>query len=847
MSFIDKRAEEAYLEYVQENIFLREEELEEFRSGAKTAVADNKAQQNLRDFYRTVDTPDPDNPYFTRVDLRGGEIRYYGNIKLKTPDKCKPIPDTHSGVIENLLILSSLSDGKGYTADYPENLPDLVARTRFVIVNGKIQKISEEFLSGERTENSVVAPDVVEQSIGQTRNKRMQTISSTLQPDQFKITREPLTHSLAIQGPPGSGKTAVLLERLARIAFADESVYKKGMLLIGPNKPFMDYVANVLPTLGEAEIELKSIDLLSKFNKEVNSPISESEDLVYIKGSDEIKRVLENLVENQRNVIARSSIFKISDLTVEFSAADSLRLLESIKSDNFSTFNQQRRTAESRIRNLLVSKFQEEWIAKHGNIRSLSFDPAQLINQESAFRTVVRNMFPAIDPVGLLTKLKSDAVAFTAASNGELELEAQLTWLEEAELQGSKTTKRDVPLLDYLDYLINEPEKKWGHIPIDEAQDLSPMEMAMVSRRLDPSATLSVAGDLAQATGTQYYESWHDILQLFEQEFNYSQTELHRSYRVPSEILKYAQQFLDRSGVKVPPSEPFLERPDSLSFLVTSDNPQTISDAISLATASQNNKESVLIIAAKEDRELLNQHSFNDIGTAFVRVMDPTEVKGLEFDSVIIVNPDSILEDYAWDTSRFARLFYVLTTRSTKRLCLIGRDPLILREPLMDLEDEVVVPEAEKYDISREASIGGQEIDELLAELDRSLEDAVPANAAEEPLNIPDVSILDLCARLNVGIRQASQNFLSGNWMFAGTSQTRCPECSEKPQLIFVKHDENLPTSTPEQHIYAVACSGCFVIRDFDSAKNGSLSAIMNEIEIPKLLNGNCVACGGDK
>ena len=436
MSFIDKRAEEAYLEYVQENIFLREEELEEFRSGAKTAVADNKAQQNLRDFYRTVDTPDPDNPYFTRVDLRGGEIRYYGNIKLKTPDKCKPIPDTHSGVIENLLILSSLSDGKGYTADYPENLPDLVARTRFVIVNGKIQKISEEFLSGERTENSVVAPDVVEQSIGQTRNKRMQTISSTLQPDQFKITREPLTHSLAIQGPPGSGKTAVLLERLARIAFADESVYKKGMLLIGPNKPFMDYVANVLPTLGEAEIELKSIDLLSKFNKEVNSPISESEDLVYIKGSDEIKRVLENLVENQRNVIARSSIFKISDLTVEFSAADSLRLLESIKSDNFSTFNQQRRTAESRIRNLLVSKFQEEWIAKHGNIRSLSFDPAQLINQESAFRTVVRNMFPAIDPVGLLTKLKSDAVAFTAASNGELELEAQLTWLEEAELQG---------------------------------------------------------------------------------------------------------------------------------------------------------------------------------------------------------------------------------------------------------------------------------------------------------------------------------------------------------------------------------------------------------------------------
>jgi len=847
MSKIDNASEKKYLEFVQENIVLREDELEELHKNASASVADGKAQQELRDFYRQAQVPDIDNPYFIRVDLSNGEIRYYGYQKLRHTTLSSPVPITHQAV-DDLLVLSSKSDGKGYHADYPENLPDLVARTRFMIQQGKIVKISEEFLDGSREEHSVVAAEIVTESIEKTRNKKMQPISSTLQPDQFLITREPISHSLAIQGPPGSGKTAVLLERLARIAFADEAVSRKGMLLIGPNKPFMEYVSQVLPTLGENDIALKSIDELSEFSKNANSPSIESEALIYIKGSDEMKLLLENLVEGHLRILPKSSFMKILDIAIEFTTADSFQMLQSIEEDAYPNFTQKRKVAETRVRNLLVERFQKAWIAKRGELRTLQGDPAQLINQESAFRTIIRNMFPTIDPLGLLTKLKSDATFFMENAKNIFESEDLLTWMEEAEPQSAKITPSDIPILDYLDFLISEPIRKWGHIAIDEAQDLTPMQLSMVSRRLDKSATLSLAGDLAQATGTQYYESWYGILLYLEQELEYSQKELTRSYRVPSDVLDYAQQFLAASGVNVSASEPFLERKDSLEFSVIQGSKMQNLDAIARTTEHLAKKESVLILAPKKEREIFVNHIFPDNGNAHVRIMDPTEVKGLEFDAVIIVDPESILEDFPWSKSRLARLFYVLTTRSTKKLVLIGSDSSLLKSPLINLPDD----EAETLvDEIEDASAILQVLNETMPEK----EGITQANSAKPiekpdsepvaPLMIPDVSILKRCLDLNVDLRQASGEYLTGFWIFAGMSQVRCFECGEKPQMVFLKHKDISRLEEIEEHHFALVCTGCSVVRDFEPSKHGDLENISVELKITMLIKNSCLACGG--
>ena len=854
MPQIKKESEVAYLGVVNENIKLREEELEELHKNASEGVADGKSQQSLRDFYRNVQVPDPDNPYFVRVDLSNGEIRYYGYQKLRQTTKSPPIPASHVGVNDRL-VFSSRSDGKGYTADYPENLPDLVARTRFIIKFGEIVKISEEFFDSSRGENTVIASEIVTESIGQTRNKKMQPISSTLQPDQFQITREPITHSLAIQGPPGSGKTAVLLERLARIAFADEAVYRKGMLLIGPNKAFMEYVSQVLPTLGETDIERKSIDELSQFSKNLNSPVVEGEDLIYIKGSENMKALLENLVEGQMKVISKSAFLKVLDISIEFTAADSFRMLQEIEEESYPNFNQRRRVAENRLRNLLVERFQEGWIAKRGDLRGLQGNPTQLITQESAYRTILRNMFPNIDPVSLLTKLKADATFFMECASGALEPEDQLIWLEESELHATKVTRHDVAILDYLDFLVNEPIKKWGHIAVDEAQDLSPMELAMVSRRLDASATLSLAGDLAQQTGTQYYESWDGVLQLLEQEFEYSKKELTRSYRVPSDILIYSKQFLDQSRINVSPSEPFLERENSLEFSEIDDPKMRVMDVIARATEHLKNKESVLILAPKSTRALYSSYSFPDNGNAHVRVMDPTEVKGLEFDAVLIVDPDQILSDYPWGKSRLARLFYVLATRPTKKLVMIGADSESLRTPLVGIEDEDV-----------EELLIEDEYEEVIEAAESILDNVTQAEVAEilkpkkvmslvEPkdearreliLDIHSISILDLCRELKVDLRQASGEFTFGNWMFAGMTQVRCSDCGDKPQMVFIKHSDPEVEESVEDHHFAITCTGCSVIRDFSTDRHGLLDSISSELKITALVKNKCLPCGGN-
>ncbi len=854
MPQINHETEKVYLRFVQKNIELREDELEELHKNASAATADSKSQQTLRDFYRNAQVPDPDNPYFVRVDLDNGEIRYYGYQKLRQTAKSPEVPPTHTAV-DDLLVLSSRSDGKGYTADYPENLPDLVARTRFIIKHGEMTKISEEFFDGSREQKGVIASEIVTESIEQTRNKKMQPISSTLQPDQFHITREPITHSLAIQGPPGSGKTAVLLERLARIAFADDAVYRKGMLLIGPNKAFMEYVSQVLPTLGETSIERKSVDELSEYSKSVNSPIVESEDLIYIKGSESMKALLENLVERQIKIISKSTFMKILDINIEFTPADSLRMLQEMEEESYANFNQKRRVAENRLKNLLVERLQNGWIEKRGDLRSLQGNPTQLISQESAYRTILRNMFPNIDPLGVLTKLKTDAAFFMDAAKGALSLEDQLFWIEESEAHSGKITKHDVAILDYLDFLLNDPIRRWGHIAIDEAQDLSPMELAMVSRRLDINATLSLAGDLAQQTGTQYYESWDGVLQLLEQEFAYSKKDLTRSYRVPSDILDYAKQFLEASRINVSASEPFLHREDSLEFSEIEGAKERVSHVVSRAYEHLQNRESVLILAPKSSRAIYSKYTFPDNGSAHVRIMDPTEVKGLEFDAVIIVDPEEILSDYPWGKSRLARLFYVLATRPTKKLLLVGADTEILHSPLLRIDEEDV----EELDVSPMSN----EFDELIGEAESILNSAskeiqnegkrapfddkpFPAtkDSGSETQNFPSVSILDICQDLKIDIRQASGEFTFGNWMFAGMTQVRCSDCGDKPQIVFVKHSDPGSEESLEDHHFAITCTGCSVIRDYSSERHGPLESISTELKISILVKNQCLLCG---
>jgi DNA helicase IV len=851
MPKLNKALEENYLEYTRENVRAREDYLEGIRQSdyrtVDTAAADNKSKQAIREIYKRMIAPDSDTPYFIRVDLANGEIRYYGFIKLNQ-EIGTPIPESHKAVVEGILILSTRSDGKGYIADYAENLPDLVARTRYEIREGRLIKYTEENFGNKGQGSKIVAEDMVAESMQQTREKKMKPVSSTLQPDQFQITREPITHSLAIQGPPGSGKTVVLLERLARIAYADQNVANKGMLLIGPNKAFMEYVSQVLPMMGEFSIALKSIDEISSFSAQVNSPMQESNDLLYLKGSDTMRELLDNLVSRQSRILSKTAFVRVADMTIEFSPRDSYELLLEIEEEGGRTFYQKRKYAESRVRSILVDRFQKSWINERGDLRTIPGDPNQLVNQESAFRTIIRNLFPNIDPVGLLAKLKSDAAYFLELAETTCDLDECFAWIAESETNAQLITPSDVPILDYLDSLINESTQKWGHIAVDEAQDLAPLELAMVARRLDKEASVSLAGDLAQATGAHYYEEWGTILDVLGLGEEFTQRELTTSYRVPAEIIEYAHQFLELSGVNVKASQPFLRKENSLIFTTLSENKLRCDEAIAKAKSNLNEEESTLIIASVADRTTISKNQFAVVGKAHVSILDPRDVKGLEFDHVIILNPESLIEDLGWAKSRLARLFYVLATRSTTTLTLIGNDLKGLKEPLYLCEDDEGSDE-----ISFDSDEGFLDEVEVVPNVESVDEDVI--SIAEENLvqsettnkfkvySGVDISILELCQKFNINIKQASGDFLIGQWLFAGNGQIRCAECREKPQAVFVKHRGSDTGKTLASHSVALACSNCCFIREYSESVFGPLQKLNEELNIPRLLKDECKGC----
>jgi hypothetical protein len=193
--------------------------------------------------------------------------------------------------------------------------------------------------------------------------------------------------------------------------------------------------------------------------------------------------------------------------------------------------------------------------------------------------------------------------------------------------------------------------------------------------------------------------------------------------------------------------------------------------------------------------------------------------------------------------SRFARLFYVLTTRSTKRLSLIGTRQEILENPLADLEDDLIIQEAEKF----LADLGEiRSLDEALENEPIGTQTQNDSEIEVIPVQeIEDVSILDLCENLHVNIKQASGDFLVGHWLFAGTSQLRCSECGDKPQLVFAKHELDSAGIDEDLHIYAIGCPGCFVVRSFDSERHGNIEGIKDELKITDLLKVKCPSCEG--
>lgn len=798
-----------YLEFVKENIELRRPEIDELinNPGGATPASGYHIKRALK----SIDLPDPKSPYFTRVDLVNGETLYYGFGMLTVAKASKPIPQTHPG-ISYWLVYHIDNDGKGYRALPLSDLPDVKRRVRISIKNGKLIELREELRDSSvesLTGEEVLAADLLTATMAETRGESLGLIGSTLQPDQFKVSRAPNDTILAVQGPPGSGKTVVLLERLSRIAFKDPSAREKGLVLIGPNQRFLDYVEDALVTLGKQDVITSTVEGLTKWKYVQNR---DHESVEIIKARRVMESVIDELILDLPQILESNYEFKVADINVQFTIRDSYELIAIYREDE-SNYELIKQRATNTVLGILTERFFLQW-EEGGKERSrFQGDPKDVIQQTSTFKTMMRNMYPDITPENALKRLKKSPNDFIRYASRNMEFEDIDNWLYHVSPEDFEIRDSDVPILDYLDYCIRgKSGTSWGHVAIDEAQNLTPMQLRMLARRVDHPSAISMTGDLAQSIGTIYYEEWEDIASHFDSEEIFK-TELTRSYRVPKDIIDYSLKFLEKAEVNVSAAEPFLDVEDALNLKVMP-RERFLSEAQSIALEHLTNQDSVLIIATDETRESLSDWNPGTTGLAHLKIYSPTEVKGLEFDVVIVIDPVGILRQLEYEIGRSARLMYVNVTRSTKRLYMIGASQEQVTDPIKAYGSI----EVEDYE-SKLLELLGDMSDYAEENIQEDEEDFTAAS--DNPLSIPS-----LCMNFGIEISTINQSHSSGRWKYLGSTQSRCIDCGSKPQLFFGQIEN--------QDSYAIVCTRCEVIRDDEEYESDTVSDILDELEISK-------------
>ena len=809
----DRFNEEAnYLDFVQVNIELRRAELDELiqSPGGATPASGYHVKRAMK----AVELPDAKEPYFTRVDLLDGETLYFGYGMLTLAKESPAVPSSHPG-ITNWLTYHIDTDSKGYRALPLDDLPDVRRRVRIVIKKGELIELTKEEVRNVNSEPSVkeevLASELLTATMIETRGESLTAVGSTLQPDQFRISRAPNDTILAVQGPPGSGKTVVLLERLSRIAFKDPSARDKGLVLIGPNQKFLDYVEDALVTLGKKDVITSTVEGLTKWRY---SDTADHESIEIIKSGRNMEAIADELIQDTPQLLESNYEFKVSDFTVVFTIRDSYELIAMYR-DDVANYDLVKQKATNTVLGILTERFFLQWEESGRDRLRFEGDPKAIIQQTSTFKTMMRNIYPEITAEACLKKLKRNPNDFIRYASRNMEIEDIDNWLYHVSPEEFEIRLADIPILDYFESRIKgRTGSAWGHIAIDEAQNLTPMQLRMLARRVDHPSAVSMTGDLAQGIGTIYYEEWEDIASHFNSEEIFK-TELTRSYRVPTDIIDYSLRFLEKAEVNVSAAEPFLDVENALSLRVVARD-SFLMEAKAIAAAHLSDQESVLIIGSEVVRESLKDWKPTSSGDAHLKIYAPTEVKGLEFDVVIVIDPVGILRELNFESGRSARLMYVNVTRSTKKLYMIGASQDQVNDPVK----AYLSLEVEDYESKIQEMLG--DMTEYVETKEERENEKEFTSASENP-----ESIATLCRDFNLEISTINAKYNEGKWKYLGSTQHRCIECNSKPQLFFTEYIKS-------QEEFAVVCTRCEVIRDESVYGTADIDEILEELEISR-------------
>ncbi len=676
---------------------------------------------------------------FGRLDLVDGARHHIGRIGL--------FDDSHNAILVDWRAPAAEAFYRATAAD-----PHGVARRRHLRTRGRaVLNVDDEVFGYEAlsdADRSTLSGEAaLLAALTEHRTGHMRDIVATIQGEQDRAIRGDLGGILVVQGGPGTGKTAVALHRAAYLLYTHrDRLARSGVLVVGPNPVFVHYIDQVLPSLGETGVVLSTVEGLVRG---VRVTSSEPREVAALKGDRRMAKVIRNALSAHQRVpgVAVVVPYEDGDLVLEPRVYNDARRRA-----------QRSRRPHNLARLTFARALLEELTAQACALHNTTTDESpwvpRSIMSSQEFRSAVNDSWPSLTAEQLVESLFASPAALRAAGRGLSERERDLL----ARPVGTGWTQADMPLLDEARVVLGDvetvlraarerrerraerryarevleltgtagqvdpdslarryrdagrhrsvverasqdPDWEFGHVVVDEAQELSAMAWRMLVRRC-PARSMTVVGDVAQ-TGVEWgARSWDEMLDPVAPG-RWRVAELTVNYRTPQEVMRVAADVLSEvhagatppASVRTSGGPPWAvqvgaaELADRLAAFVVDETRVVAGGRVAVLAPDSLFGEIAAALVAHVPGAVAGGPDALD---APVAVLPVRQAKGLEFDSVLVVEPARILEDSPLGGNDL----YVALTRTTTRLGVVhtGQLPHVLRrlgpgqpEPWSDL------------------------------------------------------------------------------------------------------------------------------------------------------------------
>ena len=626
------------------------------------AVSSERLAETLWRRARSLEDDPTTALFFGRVDLDTDERWYIGRRHV-TDDAGDPLVIDWRAPVSTTFYRASHTEPMGVRL-----------RRRFGYDHGSITAMEDEHLLD--THEPEARSQILASEIERPRVGPMRDIVATIQPEQDALVRVDATTTVCIQGAPGTGKTAVGLHRAAWLLYAyRQRLGRSGVLVIGPNDAFIEHIGAVLPTLGEVEVKHTSIEALTA---SVPVRATDPTEVARLKGDARMAKVLHRAVWSHLVPPTEPMVVPRGARRWRVAAYDIAPLVDGLAG---------REIRYDAARQLLPQRLSHAVLVKMEALGEYPDDRVQdAIARSAAVKAYAASLWPKVDARALLHRLLSDPDVLAAAAEGVLSEEEQglLLWEKPSRAAGStKWTLADTVLLDELGDLLNRTPSL-GHVVLDEAQDLSPMQLRAVGRRCSTGAA-TVLGDIAQGTTPWSTASWAESLAHLGKPDGLV-SELRRGFRVPASVIEFAAQLRPEAAPGLAAPESVRDNPGRLDLVPVEAGDLVSSTVTEVARLSGLEGSTGVIVPDARVAEL--SRAFTAAGLEHgtlgathgdidhrVDLVPATVAKGLEFDHVLVLEPAEIAAAEP-DVRTGLRRLYVVLTRAVSDLTVVHAAPL---------------------------------------------------------------------------------------------------------------------------------------------------------------------------